>query len=77
MFNGDSFSWRRQEVLEMDHHSASENELNATELYIQQWLKWGFPGGAVVESPPADARRGHGFLPRSGKIPHATEWLGP
>ena len=21
--------------------------------------------------------RGHGFVPRSGKIPHAAEWLGP
>ena len=31
----------------------------------------GFPGGAVVESPPADAG-----VPRSGKTPHAAERLG-
>ena len=37
----------------------------------------GFPGGAVVESPPADGCRGHGFVPRSGKIPHAAERVGP
>ena len=36
----------------------------------------GFPGGAVVESPPGDAR-GRGFVPRSGKILHAAERLGP
>ena len=36
----------------------------------------GFPGGAVVENLPANAR-GHGFEPWSGKIPHATEQLGP
>ena len=35
----------------------------------------GFPGGAVVES--ACQCRGHGFEPWSGKIPHATERLGP
>ena len=37
------------------------------------WLKdaQGFPGGAVVENPPANA----GFEPWSGKIPHATEQL--
>ena len=33
----------------------------------------GFPGGAVVESLPANA----GDVPRSGKIPHAAERLGP
>ena len=36
----------------------------------------GFPGGAVVENLPANAR-GHGFEPWSGKIPHAAEQLGP
>ncbi|XP_067595102.1 SCAN domain-containing protein 3-like isoform X1 [Pseudorca crassidens] len=36
----------------------------------------GFPGGAVVESPLADAR-GRGFVPQSGKIPHAVGRLGP
>ena len=35
----------------------------------------GFPGGAVVENPPANA--GDGFEPWSGKIPHAAERLGP
>ena len=37
---------------------------------------WGFPGGAVVKNPPANARR-HGFEPWSGKIPHAAEQLSP
>ena len=37
---------------------------------------WGFPGGAVVESLPADAG-GAGLWPGPGKIPHATERLGP
>ena len=32
-----------------------------------------FPGGAVVENPPANA--GDGFEPWSGKIPHAAEQL--
>ena len=36
----------------------------------------GFPGGAVVENLPANAG-GDGFEPWSGKIPHATEQLGP
>ena len=37
----------------------------------------GFPGGAVVRNPPANAADGHGFKPWSGKIPHAAERLGP
>ena len=36
----------------------------------------GFPGGAVVKNPPADAG-GHGFKLWSGKIPHAMEQLSP
>ena len=36
----------------------------------------GSPGGAVVESLPANAG-GHGFEPWSGKFPHAVEQLGP
>ena len=36
----------------------------------------GFSGGAVVESLTANAG-GHGFEPWSGKIPRATEQLGP
>ena len=36
----------------------------------------GFPGGAVVKNPPANAG-GHGFEPCSVKIPHATEQLSP
>ena len=35
----------------------------------------GFPGGAVVESLPANGR-GPGFEVWSGKIPHAAEQLG-
>ena len=34
----------------------------------------GFPGGAVVKNPPANAG-GHGFDPWSRKIPHAAEQL--
>ena len=36
----------------------------------------GFPGGAVVKNPPANAK-GHRFEPWSGKIPHAAEQLSP
>ena len=36
----------------------------------------GFPGGAVFENLPANAGD-TGFKPWSGKIPHATEQLGP
>ena len=36
----------------------------------------GFPGGAVVKNPPANAG-GHSFEPWSGKIPHAVEQLSP
>ena len=36
----------------------------------------GFPGGAVVENPPANAGV-HGFESWSGKIPHAAEQLSP
>ena len=39
-------------------------------------LHWGFPGGAVVKNPPANAGD-HGFEPWSGKIPHAVEQLSP
>ena len=46
------------------------------EINEQQIEKQGFPGGAVVESLPANAG-GHGFEPWSGKIPHAAEQLGP
>ena len=35
-----------------------------------------FPGGAVVDSPPANAG-GPGFEPWSGRIPHAVEQLSP
>ena len=34
----------------------------------------GFPGGAVVESPPTSVGN-MGFEPWSGKIPHAAEQL--
>ena len=36
----------------------------------------GFPGGAVVKNPPANAGD-IGFEPWSGKIPHAAEQLSP
>ena len=36
-------------------------------------MKWGFPGGAVVESLPASAG-GVGSIPgRGAKIPHASQ----
>ena len=34
----------------------------------------GFPGGAVVKTPPAQCR-GHGFEPWSRKIPHSSQQL--
>ena len=42
-------------------------------LFIQ-YLVRGFPGGAVLENPPANAGD-TGSNP--GPIPHATEQLGP
>ena len=39
-------------------------------------MSWGFPGGAVVKNPPANAGE-NGFEPWSGKIPHAAEQLSP
>ena len=36
----------------------------------------GFPSGAVVKNPAANAG-GHGFEPWSRKIPHAAEQLSP
>ena len=39
-----------------------------------QTILWGFPGGAVVKNPPADA----GDMGSSpGEIPHAAEQLSP
>ena len=38
-------------------------------------LKTSFPGGLVVENPPANA--GDGFDPWSRKIPYAVEQLSP
>ena len=40
----------------------------------QKITVWDSPGGPGVKNPPA---RGHGFNPRSGKIPHAVEQLSP
>ena len=37
---------------------------------------WGFPGGAVVENPPANAGD-TGSSPGLGRFPHAAEQLGP
>ena len=45
-------------------------------LYPLKDSSWGFPGGAVVKNPPANAGD-HGFEPWSRKIPHAAEQLGP
>ena len=45
-----------------------------TPLYLKKCLR-GFPGGAVVESPPADAGDA-GSCPSPG-VPHAAERLGP
>ena len=50
-------------------------------LLTFSWIKKvaaGFPGGAVVENLPADARKMlKMFKPWSGRIPHAAEQLGP
>ena len=40
---------------------------------FKKTLLWGFPGGAVVKNPPANA----GFKPWSRKIPHPAEQLSP
>ena len=48
-------------------------------MKLKLWLKifeQGFPGGTVVKNPSANAG-GHGFVPRSGKIPHAMKQLSP
>ena len=37
---------------------------------------WGFPGGTVVENPPANAGD-TGLSPDPGRFPHATEQLSP
>ena len=37
---------------------------------------WGFPGGAVVKNPPANAGD-TGSSPGPGKIPHAAEQFSP
>ena len=37
---------------------------------------WGFPGGAVVKNPPANAGDTDS-IPGPGKIPHALEQLSP
>ena len=42
---------------------------------LKQWAR-GFPGGAVLENPPANAGDIR-FHPWSGKIPHAAEQLSP
>ena len=42
----------------------------------QKALTQGFPGGAVVRNPPANAGD-TGSSPWSGKIPHAVEQLSP
>ena len=44
--------------------------------YHSEMVSPGFPGGSVVKN--LDCRyRGHGFGPRSRKIPHAAEQLSP
>ena len=44
------------------------------EYYSAIKKDWDFPGGPVVEHPPASAG-GHRFDPWSGKMPHAMEQL--
>ena len=47
-------------------------------MWVQEEIIGGFPGGAVVASPPADAgHTGSCPGPGTGKIPHAAERLGP
>ena len=52
------------------------NTLKATECILQKGEFWGFPGGAVVENPPANAGD-TGSSPGLGRSLHATEQLGP
>ena len=77
---GESWNQSLHRYWGMTVHFTGVN-LMLRELYLNFWsfLKTnggGFPGGAVVENLPANAR-GHGFEPWSGKIPHAAEQLGP
>ena len=54
-----------------------QNFSNNIKSLDHKTTKRDFPGGAVVKNPPANAGRGHGFEPWSGKIPQAAEQLSP
>ena len=56
----------------------SDSSLKSGVVIQVQRAFWsgGFPGGAVVEGPPADAGDAV-FVTRYGRIPHAAERLGP
>ena len=58
----------------MDGHKDYHTERSKSERERQIPYDRGFPGGAVVRSPPANA--GDGFESWSGRIPHAVEQLG-
>ena len=54
-----------------------QNFSNNIKSLDHKTTKRDFPGGAVVKNTPANAGRGHGFEPWSGKIPQAAEQLSP
>ena len=77
--NGNIDQWNRVEIAPQGRkprnkctHLWSINLRQRRQDYIQWGLPWWHSGW---ES--ACQRRGHGFEPWSGKIPHATEQLGP
>ena len=45
-------------------------------IYVHKKTRMGFPGGAVVKNPPANAGD-MGASPGLGKIPHVMEQLSP
>ena len=66
---GRGFARQRPEELFQSEVCTQRHKTQAKEF-----VKRGFPGGAVVKNPPANAGD-MGSKPRSGKIPHATEQL--
>ena len=61
-------TWRLNNTL-LNNQEITEEIKEEIKKYLE-----GFPGGAVVENLPANARA-HGFELWSGKIPHAAERL--
>ena len=56
------------------HHLIEIPELCMNRYLIHLMPKWGFPGGAVVKNPLANAGD-LGLIPGSGRSPWRREWL--